>query len=59
MFDFEHTGADQVITLEGGGGGPGGGGTQTLRVYGYAGITPHPKPCNAECRKLIANHTHY
>jgi hypothetical protein len=59
MFDFEHTGADQVITLEGGGGGPGGGGTQTLRVYGYSGITPHPKPCNAECRKLIANHTHY
>ncbi|HUD22186.1 MAG TPA: hypothetical protein VMQ60_05025 [Acidobacteriaceae bacterium] len=59
MFDFEHTGADQVITLEGGGGGPGGGGTQTLRVYGYAGITPQPKPCNVECRKLIANHTHY
>jgi len=59
MFDFEHTGADQVITMEGGGGGPGGGGTQTLRVYGYAGITPHAKPCNAECRKLIANHTHY
>ena len=59
MFDFEHTGADQVITLEGGGGGPAGGGTQTLRVYGYANITPHPKPCNAECRKLIANHTHY
>jgi hypothetical protein len=49
MFDFEHTGADQVITLDG----------PTLRVYGYANITPHPKPCNAECRKLIANHTHY
>jgi hypothetical protein len=59
MFDFEHTGADQVITLEGGGGGPGGGGTQTLRVYGYSGITSHAKPCSAECRKLIANHTHY
>ena len=58
MFDFEHTGADQVITMEGGGGfGPGG--TQTLRVYGYSGITPHPKPCDVECRKLIANHTHY
>ncbi len=49
MFDFEHTGADQVITLDG----------PTLRVYGYANITPHPKPCNAECRKIIANHTHY
>jgi hypothetical protein len=49
MFDFEHTGADQVITLDG----------PTLRVYGYANITPHPKPCDAECRKLIANHTHY
>jgi hypothetical protein len=49
MFDFEHTGADQVITLDG----------PTLRVYGYANITPHPKPCNAECRKLIANSTHY
>jgi hypothetical protein len=73
MFDFDHTGADQVITLEnggGGGGGNGGGGnpsagtanaapTQTLRVYGNANITPHPKPCNADCRKLIANHTHY
>jgi len=58
MFDFDHTGADQVITLEGGGGfGPGG--TQTLRVYANANLTPHPKPCDAECRKLIANHTHY
>jgi hypothetical protein len=38
-----------VITLDG----------PTLRVYGYANITPHPKPCDAECRKLIANHTHY
>ena len=60
MFDFDHTGAEQVITLEGGGGGAGGGGgTQFLRVYGNASITPHPKPCDAECRKLIANHTHY
>ena len=60
MFDFEHTGAEQVITLEGGGGGgPGGGGSQILRVYGNANIVSHPKPCDAECRKLIANHTHY
>jgi hypothetical protein len=59
MFDFDHTGADQVITLEGGGGGPGAGGTQTLRVYGNANVVPHPKKCDAECRKLIANHTHY
>jgi len=60
MFDFEHTGADQVITLEGGGGGgPAGGGGQALRVYGNASVVPHPKPCDAECRKLIANHTHY
>jgi hypothetical protein len=58
MFDFDHTGADQVITLEGGGG-FGGGGVQYLRVYGNANVTPHPKPCNADCRKLIANHTHY
>jgi hypothetical protein len=59
MFDFDHTGADQVITLENSGGGPSGGGAQYLRVYGNASITPHPRPCNAECRKLIANHTHY
>jgi hypothetical protein len=58
MFDFDHTGAEQVITLEGGGGGNGGG-TQFLRVYGNSSIVPHPKPCNADCRKLIANHTHY
>jgi hypothetical protein len=57
MFDFDHTGADQVITLEGGGGG--GGGSQMLRVYGNANVVPHPKPCDSECRKLIANHTHY
>jgi hypothetical protein len=54
MFDFDHTGADQVITMENSGGG-----LQYLRVYGNANITPHAKPCNAECRKLIANHTHY
>jgi hypothetical protein len=54
MFDFEHTGADQVITLDT----PSGGG-QVLRVYGYAGVVAHPKACDAECRKLIANHTHY
>jgi hypothetical protein len=58
MFDFDHNGADQVITMENGGGfGPGG--TQMLRVYGYSGITPHAKACDVECRKLIANHTHY
>jgi hypothetical protein len=59
MFDFEHTGADQVITLDGSGGGPSSGGTQTLRVYGNAKVVPHAKPCDVECRKLIANHTHY
>jgi len=59
MFDFDHIGADQVITLEGGGGGPGGGGSQTLRVYANANVVPHAKPCDAECRKVIANHTHY
>jgi hypothetical protein len=58
MFDFDHSGADQVITLEGGTGGGMGGG-QILRVYGNANVTPHPTQCDAECRKLIANHTHY
>jgi hypothetical protein len=58
MFDFDHTGADEVITLEGGGGG-GQGGTQILRVYGNANVVPHPKPCGPDCRKTIANHTHY
>jgi hypothetical protein len=58
MFDFDHTGADQVITLEGGGG-FGGNGVQYLRVYGNANVTPRPKPCDADCRKVIANHTHY
>jgi hypothetical protein len=59
MFDFDHTGADQVITLEGGGGGGNGGGVQTLRVYGNSSIVSHPRPCDADCRKIIANHTHY
>ena len=54
MFDFEHTGADQVITLDT----PSAGG-QVMRVYGYAGVVAHPKACDAECRKVIANHTHY
>jgi hypothetical protein len=54
MFDFEHTGADQVITLDNAGAGG-----QVLRVYGYAGVVAHPKACDAECRKVIANHTHY
>jgi len=58
MFDFDQTGADQVITLEGGGG-FGGSSVQYLRVYGNANVTPHPKPCDVDCRKLIANHTHY
>ncbi len=49
MFDFDHTGAEQVITQEGG----------TLRVYGNAGVTPHPVKRDAEYRRLIANHTHY
>lgn len=59
MFDFDHTGADQVITLDTSGTGPNGSGVQFLRVYGNANVSPHPKPCNADCRKLIANHTHY
>ena len=58
MFDFDHTGADQVITLSSSSGfGPGA--TQMLRVYGDANVVSHPKPCDANCRKLIANHTHY
>jgi len=60
MFDFDHIGAEQVITLEGGGGGgPGGGGTQILRVYGNAYVVPHVVKRDAEYRKTIANHTHY
>lgn len=60
MFDFDHTGADQVITLDNPSGfGPGA--TQHLRVYGNGTATthPNPKPCGPDCRKLIANHTHY
>jgi hypothetical protein len=49
MFDFEHNGADQAITLDGG----------TLRVYGYANVVPHPFTPDAEYRRIIANHTHY
>lgn len=49
MFDFDHTGAEQVITLDGG----------TMRVYGDANVAPHPVERNAEYRRLIANHTHY
>jgi hypothetical protein len=49
MFDFDHTGADQVITLDGG----------TLRVYGNAGVVPHSVKRDAEYRRTIANHTHY
>ena len=58
MFDFDHIGSEQVITLEGGGGG-GGGGTQVMRVYGYAKAVPHAVKRDAEYRKTIANHTHY
>jgi hypothetical protein len=54
MFDFDHTGADQVITLDNGASG-----VQMLRVYGNANVVAHAKPCDAQCRKLIANHTHY
>jgi hypothetical protein len=57
MFDFDHIGSEQVITLEGGGGG--GGGTQTMRVYGNANVAPHAVVRDAEYRKTIANHTHY
>jgi hypothetical protein len=49
MFDFDHTGAEQVITLEGG----------TLRVYGNANVVPHKVARDAEYRRTIANHTHY
>jgi outer membrane protein assembly factor BamB len=49
MFDFDHIGAEQVITLDGG----------TLRVYGNAGVVPHPVKRDAEYRRIIANHTHY
>ena len=49
MFDFDHNGAEQVITLDGG----------VLRIYGNANVMPHPTTPNAEYRRLIANHTHY
>lgn len=49
MFDFDHTGAEQVITLDG----------PTLRIYGNANVRPHPVSRGPEYRKLIANHTHY
>ena len=58
MFDFDHIGSEQVITLENGRGfGPGG--TQTLRVYGNANAVPHAVKRDAEYRRTIANHTHY
>jgi hypothetical protein len=49
MFDFDHTGAEQVITLDG----------PVLRVYGNANVVPHAVQRGAEYRKIIANHTHY
>jgi hypothetical protein len=49
MFDFDHTGAEQVITLDGG----------MLRVYGNANVVPKAVTRDAEYRKIIANHTHY
>jgi hypothetical protein len=49
MFDFDHTGAEQVITLDG----------ETMRVYGNINVTSHPINRDAEYRRLIANHTHY
>ncbi|MGD0859644.1 MAG: hypothetical protein ABR912_10015 [Terracidiphilus sp.] len=49
MFDFDSTGADQVITLDGG----------TLRVYGNANVAPRAVKRYAEYRRTIANHTHY
>jgi hypothetical protein len=49
MFDFDHTGAEQVITLDG----------ETMRVYGNTNVTPHSVKRDAEYRRLVANHTHY
>jgi len=49
MFDFDHIGAEQVITLDGG----------TLRVYGNANVVPHHVKRDSEYRRTIANHTHY
>jgi hypothetical protein len=61
MFDFEHIGSEQVLTLDNGGAGGGdrSDALQTLRIYGYAKAVPHSQTCNADCRKVIANHTHY
>ena len=58
MFDFDHIGSEQVITLDS----PvtsGGTTTQSLRVYGNANVVPHAVKRDAEYRKTIANHTHY
>jgi hypothetical protein len=49
MFDFDHNGAEQVITLEGG----------TLRVYGNANVVRRFVKRDADYRRTIANHTHY
>ena len=49
MFDFDHIGAEQVITLDG----------ETLRVYGNRNVIPRSVVRNAMYRKTIANHTHY
>jgi hypothetical protein len=49
MFDFDSTGAEQVITLDGG----------ALRVYGNASVAPRAVKRDAEYRRTIANHTHY
>ena len=49
MFDFDHTGAEQVITLDG----------PTLRVYGNRNVEPRAVKRDAEYRRIIANHTHY
>jgi hypothetical protein len=49
MFDFDSTGAEQVITLDGG----------ALRVYGNASVAPRAVKRDAEYRRAIANHTHY
>ena len=49
MFDFDHTGADRVIILDGG----------TSFVDGNASVVPHPVKRDAEYRLTIANCTHY
>jgi hypothetical protein len=55
MFDFDHIGHDQVLTLDNAAPNA----KQTLRIYAYANATSHPQTCNQTCRKQIANHTHY